>query len=601
MPRYYAKKKKTIDYENILNAIKSVKIHNNSIRTAATAHNIPKSTLAWHIGNFENEKIDVATANVNVMENLLLNHSTTGKTIFNAVQERALMKYILKASDINYELSLLELRKLAYEYAKKIGISYPDSWDVKGEASSDWQLSFMKRNRNLSLRTPEQVSQYRSKSFNKENVDAFFSNLSSVLNATPFEAHRIWNMDESGCPTVPTKAVKIIAPKGKKRVGTATSAERGTNVTLALSVSATGQSIPPFFIFPRKNMKDVYMTHATQGAVGIANGSGWMTADEFLKYMKHFVKHAGANKDSPTFLLLDNHMSHLSIDVLELAVDHGITMLSFPPHCTHRMQPLDVSVFGPFKTMYTIKYDAWKKSNVGVAFDLHHVPLIVDQCLDTAVTPKNIKAGFRATGIFPFDPHVFTEIDFIASDLSGENEYDDDEEDEDNQRRVIVSGDAIPTTAHEEVVTSEPSTSSVLSAKDLRGALKSVGPLKLGTPAKKSNRGRKPLKSVVLTSPENLSDQRDKTEKRRSSLLEKDDAKKKKGRGKSKTPQKKIPPPDETEDEEDIDFCIICMKNMPKNENRRNTAYCVACDRGVHLSCAGADPNTFKCHNCDPQ
>jgi len=228
-------------------------------------------------------------------------------------------------------------------------------------------------------------------------------------------------------------------------------------------------------------------------------------------------------------------------------------------------------------------------------FDLHHVPLIVEQCLDTVATPKNIKAGFRATGIFPFDPHVFTKIDFIASHLGGENECDDDEEDEDNQRRIIVSGDAIATTAHEEVTTSEPSTNSVVSAKELRDALKSAGPLKLSTPAKKSNRGRKPMKSVVLTSPENVSDQRAKATKNTPA------AKKKKGRGKSKTPQKKIPSPNETDAEEDIDFCIICMKNMPKEENRRNTAHCIACDRGVHLSCAGTNPNSFTCLNCDSQ
>lgn len=29
-----------------------------------------------------------------------------------------------------------------------------------------------------------------------------------------FEPHRIWNMDETGCPAVPTKAVKIITLKG---------------------------------------------------------------------------------------------------------------------------------------------------------------------------------------------------------------------------------------------------------------------------------------------------------------------------------------------------------------------------------------------------
>jgi len=37
------------------------------------------------------------------------------------------------------------------------------------------------------------------------------------------------------------------------------------------------------------------MTHASHGAVGIANGSGWMTSQEFIKYMNYFIKHTGAN------------------------------------------------------------------------------------------------------------------------------------------------------------------------------------------------------------------------------------------------------------------------------------------------------------------
>lgn len=68
MPRYYAKKDKLSDYDNILKAIKQVKIHKTSIRQAAKAHNIPKSTLAWHIANFDKAKIDSVNANVNVME-----------------------------------------------------------------------------------------------------------------------------------------------------------------------------------------------------------------------------------------------------------------------------------------------------------------------------------------------------------------------------------------------------------------------------------------------------------------------------------------------------------------------------------------------------
>ncbi|XP_018785888.1 PREDICTED: uncharacterized protein LOC108967091 [Bactrocera latifrons] len=160
-----------------------------------------------YIAAFDGVSIDVTTANADVMKNLLAESTTMGtKAIFNIEQEKALISYILQASDINYGISLMELRKLAYEFARKVGASYPDPWNDNQQA--------------------KQVSQSRAKRFNKENVDAFFDNLSSVLGKMPFEPHRIWNMDETGYPTVPTRPVKTIARKGHKQVGSLTSAEK---------------------------------------------------------------------------------------------------------------------------------------------------------------------------------------------------------------------------------------------------------------------------------------------------------------------------------------------------------------------------------------
>ena len=73
-----------------------------------------------------------------------------------------------------------------------------------------------------------------------------------MLIETTFATRQIWNMEEIGLPTVSTKVVTIFTEKGNKKIGTKTSAETGTNVTMAFGVSATGQSIPPFFFFPIK-------------------------------------------------------------------------------------------------------------------------------------------------------------------------------------------------------------------------------------------------------------------------------------------------------------------------------------------------------------
>ena len=57
-------------------------------------------------------------------------------------------------------------------------------------------------------------------------------------------------MDETGVTTV-QRPEKVVARCGRKQIGAITPAARGFLVPFALAVSATGNSIPPFFVFPR--------------------------------------------------------------------------------------------------------------------------------------------------------------------------------------------------------------------------------------------------------------------------------------------------------------------------------------------------------------
>ena len=74
-----------------------------------------------------------------------------------------------------------------------------------------------------------------------------------------------------------------------------------------------------------------------------------MNGDLFLQTMKHFVEKTRPDKDNPIVSLLDNTDSHLDVHVVDLCKRSGIRMNTFPPHCLHKMQPLDVVVFFHFK------------------------------------------------------------------------------------------------------------------------------------------------------------------------------------------------------------------------------------------------------------
>ena len=97
-------------------------------------------------------------------------------------------------------------------------------------------------------------------------------------------------MDETGVTTV-RKPDRIIGRRGTKQIGAITSAERGTLITVGGTISASENSIPPQFIFPRVKFQRHFLNGAPPGSKEGANSSRWMTEEHFLDFLKHFVEH----------------------------------------------------------------------------------------------------------------------------------------------------------------------------------------------------------------------------------------------------------------------------------------------------------------------
>ncbi|XP_055622564.1 uncharacterized protein LOC129766123 [Toxorhynchites rutilus septentrionalis] len=265
----------------------------------------------------------------------------------------------------------------------------PDSWTAKNSdeepaATRDWLHGFMKRHSDLSLRRPVQTSLGRAAAFNKPTVDAFFDTYVKVRESHEYNAADIWNMDETGLSTV-HKTKFVVASKGTRCVGAISSGERGTNVTMALAVSAAGDRIPPFFVYPRVKFQDKFLLQSTTNARGVANGSGRQTSDTFLEWLHHFKNYAIRSSTEKTLLIMDNHESHMTISGLDFYKENNIEVLTLPPHTSHRMQPLDRGVFGPLKTYFDHSCKAWTFNHSGIPITIDLIAeLVAEQLLKGA-------------------------------------------------------------------------------------------------------------------------------------------------------------------------------------------------------------------------
>ena len=182
-----------------------------------------------------------------------------------------------------------EVGKLAFEVAYKNSLNMPLTWTENSMAGEDWLRNFMKRRQDLSIRTPEATSIARAASFNEANATLFYENLRVVRERYNFEAKDIYNVDETGCTTV-QKPSKVITETGVKQVGAITSAERGQLVTICCAINAVGHAVPPMFVFPRVHFKEFFIRDGPPGSTGTAFPSGWMTAENFVIFLHHFVK-----------------------------------------------------------------------------------------------------------------------------------------------------------------------------------------------------------------------------------------------------------------------------------------------------------------------
>nr|CAH0107291.1 unnamed protein product [Daphnia galeata] len=141
-----------VSRENVSKAIDMVRNHNWGVVDAAREFKLSERSLFRYLKVSANKEVDVDE------DSLPLTCGYSSRKIFTADQEKELVAYITKASDIYFGLSPMEVRKLAFSFATFLECKMPKSWESTSAAGKDWFGSFIKRNPSLSIRKPEATS-----------------------------------------------------------------------------------------------------------------------------------------------------------------------------------------------------------------------------------------------------------------------------------------------------------------------------------------------------------------------------------------------------------------------------------------------------------
>ncbi|KAM4067167.1 DDE superfamily endonuclease [Hirsutella rhossiliensis] len=224
----------------------------------------------------------------------------------------------------------------------------------------------------------------------------------------------VYNFDETGFQMGVAATARVLTRSDRRGRAVLTQPGNREWVTVIESINCQGWALPAKVIFQGKLHQASWYESGVPDDWHIAvSENGWTSDDLALNWLKEVFDPNTRRRTVGThrLLILDGHGSHVTPEFDKYCTANSIVVLQMPAHSSHLLQPLDVGCFSPLKTIYGRKQD--------------FLPMYLD-ARRQALSPSNIRSGFMATGLFPFDPNrvlsrLQVQVDKVGNDHGDKN------------------------------------------------------------------------------------------------------------------------------------------------------------------------------------
>ncbi|CAB3233470.1 unnamed protein product [Arctia plantaginis] len=383
--------------DDLIAAVRAVQRGTLSTYKAAERYKVPRRTIRNHLQSGSLKK------------------SLGRKPILNDEEEAQLVQRIIRYSEMGLPVTPRILRRLVYKYCEQNNIKHNFNDEGK-RAGKDWFKAFMKRHHEISVRKAQFMNPARAQKLNKFIVDDHFKKLRDIYNKFDLYDHpeKIYNMDEKGCRLTIHHQQSVLAKKGAKRVHLQAS-EHAESVTIAGCVNALGTTIPPMVIFKGKRLKPELYDNLPQGSLVEKSAKGYMTNELFKIFLKHLSRY---KSQGPCLLIFDGAACQLDLSIVDISDSLGINLYCLPSNTTHELQPLDKAVYRSFEHHWDAELLSFLDQNRDKKLTKARFNIILSSVWSKCMTHSNFTSGFKATGLYPFNPQAIPETAFAPSILT---------------------------------------------------------------------------------------------------------------------------------------------------------------------------------------
>ena len=295
---------------------------------------------------------------------------------------------------------------------------------INGRPGRSWFGAFLKRNPKLAERNAESISRGRG-ALTEGCIRGWFADAHKFFAENNCEYilmnnTRQYNADETGFQLDP-KTGRVLAPRGE--VIYTESGGQKEQISVLITTRADGKVMTSCIVYPyKRGVPKAIIDNIPSGFCAARSDSGWMTSAVFYEYVANtFIPELAKQRkleknlsedeelvltDADWVVLwVDGYSSHLTVHTSKVCELNKIILYCFKAHASHVCQPNDVGPFKPLKAEWKSAVAAWRLTHPYEQLTRVSFAPLLGKAVEN-LNPDSIISGYRATGLYPFDPNA---------------------------------------------------------------------------------------------------------------------------------------------------------------------------------------------------